>query len=77
MEVARLLELKKLSQKQQVYKVNCPNDEFLCKPLYVVEKQRIFNYVDGRVPMDLAFYSSRAFLGEGQLFCISNFGVLV
>ena len=30
MEVARLLELKNLSKKCQVYKVNWPNDEFFC-----------------------------------------------
>ena len=35
MGVAGLLELKNLNQKYQVYKVNCPNGEFLCKPLYL------------------------------------------
>ena len=35
MGVAGFLELKNLSQKYQVYKVNCPNHEFLCKPLYL------------------------------------------
>ena len=42
MGVAGLLELKNLSRKYQVYKVNCPNDEFLCKPLYnviIIEKE--------------------------------------
>ena len=55
MGLAGLLELKNLGYKYQVYKVNYPNDKFLCKPLYdpVVEPinavvYKLLKYVKSR-----------------------------